>query len=385
MRGLEPWATKVPRRAATFAFASALLASPLTACPPPDACREPPSKLAPAPTSLRIWVNAFIPAETTNARTLVSGPCRGMVVIRGPIPGVSDCFLTDDRSWSTSLTASSRMQSVATIDLAGSQPKLEHVYRSTQSVELDCESEHVEKKARATPELWQVAEFEVAGSSEDFRARVRAAARDPLFKFTPDRLVPTIDYHGTFSVSMTRRTITFDGFVDAYPAFEAYAQCRNGPITALFRIAHERGETPFSLFGDADRRVNATVGIDCGDEDTAATITINGVKCFLNSTDPFDVHYVAVASGEATGPVGAILLPEFVVSGPVIVAYSELEADWTGPGSRIASRSRAPRDKVRTTWSLSAPLRTNEAPFQVEARVFVQGGASPTTRGTYRC
>lgn len=47
---------------------------------------------------------------------------------------------------------------------------------------------------------------------------IRAASRNPIVTDSPD-----IDYQGKFIIDLAARTITYDGYIDEFPALEGYA------------------------------------------------------------------------------------------------------------------------------------------------------------------
>jgi len=62
--------------------------------------------------------------------------------------------------------------------------------------------------------------------------------------------VSPIDYRGTIIFSPDDRRIEFDGFVDVFPAFEAYCRINDGPAAKLFNIAPDPGISAVNLFNN---------------------------------------------------------------------------------------------------------------------------------------
>jgi len=55
--------------------------------------------------SVKFWVNAFIPKNIKNlTKTVLKGKHAKKTMIEGPIPLVSDCYLTDQRTFSYAMT-----------------------------------------------------------------------------------------------------------------------------------------------------------------------------------------------------------------------------------------------------------------------------------------
>ena len=61
-----------------------------------------------------------------------------------------------------------------------------------------------------------------------------------------------IDYRGTITINVSARTVKFDGFLDAFPAFEMYATANDGAGVAMFQTPPPPGNTPWNLPGDAN-------------------------------------------------------------------------------------------------------------------------------------
>ena len=70
----------------------------------------------------------------------------------------------------------------------------------------------------------------------------------PLLQASPD-----IDLNGWFSVDPFNATVSFNGLVDGFPWYEAYASGNNGTPVTLFTLEPPPGNTPMNLIGDANR------------------------------------------------------------------------------------------------------------------------------------
>src|SRR4051812_27133264 len=90
---------------------------------------------------LTIWISCFIPKEIAGYTRPLPGDAT-KTMIPGPTP-ISDCFLTDQRSFSNSPTASSRMRSAVIID-ASSWGASSTNHHCDNTVEVDCEDGSVE-------------------------------------------------------------------------------------------------------------------------------------------------------------------------------------------------------------------------------------------------
>jgi hypothetical protein len=90
---------------------------------------------------------------------------------------------------------------------------------------------------------------------------IKCAAGMP---YLPNSLTPDIDYTGRVTIDPVKRSLTFDGKIDAYPAFEAYASFGlhdgNPPVTVtMFQLRPPAQNTPLNLIGSANTSVRRMV------------------------------------------------------------------------------------------------------------------------------
>ena len=62
-------------------------------------------------------------------------------------------------------------------------------------------------------------------------------ASDPLVPLIPAKWVPDVHFSGTFTYSLTNKTLAFKGDVAAFPSFEAYASLNGGAFKPLFKVS----------------------------------------------------------------------------------------------------------------------------------------------------
>lgn len=219
---------------------------PLPWNPPPDIA------------SVKLWINAFIPGDLPGiTQILPAGAHAGSSVIPGPLLGaqpfgVSDCFMTDQRSFDANVHASSRMHSECEVDvrsnliLAVFGPSIALEWHNCDfTIEVDCEDGDEECRDQGETGRMAFSNLRIT-SSTSFAVDYVGAANNPCYAGSPD-----IDCNGTFSVELSERTVLFNGHIDAFPAFEAYATANGGAGTALFCTPPAPGNTPANLFGDA--------------------------------------------------------------------------------------------------------------------------------------
>ncbi len=187
-----------------------------------------------------VWINAFIPKHIRGLTHTVPNSSR--TVIAGP--PLFDCFFTDNRSYSQSLNASYRIQAGAT-DLNILMEETRSFRRVGRTKRVDCESGRVIRSARAS----------TSGIRVEFRrpldhqliCYVTAGVSNPLVPGSPD-----IDIKTAFSLNVATGRVSISGWVDDFPAFEAYVS-HNGNTKMLRRLGPKRGASPYSLFGPASR------------------------------------------------------------------------------------------------------------------------------------
>ncbi|ACF13430.1 hypothetical protein Ctha_0965 [Chloroherpeton thalassium ATCC 35110] len=132
---------------------------------------------------IAIWINAFIPAQTTNARVVPAGAYKGQVSILGPFPW-SGCFLSDNRDFSSDLDASVRMQSLVLVDFQHNPPAWKEFHRTGITVELLCYEGQVTCLRRAPNTQMQFAE--IKAEKNFLSLRLRATAKNPCVEGAPD-------------------------------------------------------------------------------------------------------------------------------------------------------------------------------------------------------
>lgn len=202
-------------------------------------------------SKIRIWIKAFIPGEIPGStRKVPAGKHAGKTMIPGPSSWLNDCFLTDNRGFSSDELAEARMTSLVELDLSKAAPKITAFdHRCDSTTEVDCEDGDVECSKEGDPSEMHFTNLRVEQGI--VKLDVRAEANNPCFTPSPD-----IDYWGTISIDRSNPAaakVSFDGAIDAFPNFEMYA---NG--LPLFRRPHPTGNTPGDLFGGAVRKAKGS-------------------------------------------------------------------------------------------------------------------------------
>jgi hypothetical protein len=244
---------------------------------------------------LTVWINAFIPEVVLGyTRRLTCGRHAGKTAVPLPRPARAHPFnliknldagyLTDQRTFSDSVTASCRMQSLVEFAV-GSRVTIsrqQHTSSGTTEVDLDtgahlgygvadmggCSFSPL--KVRESPRGVRRGQNEYRvpfGGSATVNYPTSAPPPDPTYEtylvgLAGDPLVwaaADIDYVGMFGVTVDPRNprrcnVEFTGSIDEFPAFECYARY-NGVTKTLFTSNPPKGNTVVDLLGGANRPV----------------------------------------------------------------------------------------------------------------------------------
>jgi hypothetical protein len=211
--------------------------------------------------SITFWINAFIPRDISGyTRSVPAGIHLGKTMIPGPNP-MSDCYLTDQRSWDSSPSAKSRMHSEFTIDFGGATSSFKQSHRCDTTTELDCGDGDVEATATGSTSRMNFVKQPSLGSTIEID--MTCAASNPCAPTS--RLFGDIDYQGRITVDAAARSLTIDALIDAFPAFEAYSSINGGAAFALFREPPPPGNTVMNLPSAANRPVKFKIEDRNGD------------------------------------------------------------------------------------------------------------------------
>jgi hypothetical protein len=199
--------------------------------------------------TMKVWLNAFIPREVgTLTQKVPEGPFAGKTMIPGPIPGISDCFLTDNRDFDPSINASSRMHSEIKIDVTSDKPReVFQWHKCYPTHEIDCEDG--DKECTREGDTSRMKFSNPRGSVASLiQVDLVAASSNPCFSGSPD-----IDYLGNIIIDTPSRKVELSGRIDEFPAFEMYATANDGAGVKMFRTPPLPGKTPWNLVGGAKR------------------------------------------------------------------------------------------------------------------------------------
>jgi hypothetical protein len=187
--------------------------------------------------SLLFWLNTFIPGDVAGSRTVPAGPYAGFSMIEGPFSGISDCFLTDQRSFDSRVGTfqedhpSARVAAFVSIDVENATIFSQTMF-TKHTVEVDCEDGDVE--CDVFPQAQGPGFHDISRFGNRITLQVKGWAHDPCFTFTPGIFIPDVDFEGTITIDVEDNGevgVTFEGAVDVFPAFEIYVMPDGGGET----------------------------------------------------------------------------------------------------------------------------------------------------------
>ena len=124
---------------------------------------------------------------------------------------------------------------VAGIALDLTNQELRELHYCGETVEYDCEAGDIECRATASTNGMQ---FYNLRWHDEYRILVDVTgfANNPCMRGSPD-----IGYIGVFCIDLAEHTVSFDGRVHGFPAYEAYASVNGGPTMTLFNYGPRGG------------------------------------------------------------------------------------------------------------------------------------------------
>jgi len=194
----------------------------------------------------KIWFKAFIPNSGLDIVTPVPKSA-GHFMIPGPhiagIPVDNTCYNTNDRSFSTSEDADAKITIISEFDssAAGVANAKNRTPIIGQTIRFDCTTGTVLNTGTASNQ--NIAIGEPKSASGIITYTVDADAANPLVA-----LSPSIKIHGTVTLDTNSRSVSFDGALARFPAYEAYISVDNGKPVPIFTISPASDASAWSLF-----------------------------------------------------------------------------------------------------------------------------------------
>ena len=209
--------------------------------------------------TLKLWIKAFVPDNIKGG---------------GVVPGVGGhagkttqlllnrAFLTDGRGFSSDIHAPARMHSEIEIDLVRRRQVYEfhHCY---ETIEVDPKTGEEKCRKLGDTENMHFSDVEFFEDGRGCSFAVKASAKNPCIALATVKIMPNLDYEGTIRIMLTAdrkyASISFEGLVETYPAFEMYISLNNGPAQPVFQIPVEEGATAANLMGAPTRSLSQQV------------------------------------------------------------------------------------------------------------------------------
>jgi hypothetical protein len=194
---------------------------------------------------LRLIIRAFIPsAHPLNPGYIIAIP--GLVntyAIKSPIFLDSSCFMTDNRSFSDDINASSRMTTEFVLLISNTNVMVDRasgreIQRTDPTRKVNCQTGvDLVSPQRASTSHMSIGHPFLSGDLVQIYVDGRGSnpLAMPWLPTTPSIGAPDIQYGGSFIFNTTDRSLKFTGSVKSFPAYEAYAQINDGPVTTLFQ------------------------------------------------------------------------------------------------------------------------------------------------------
>lgn len=198
------------------------------------------------------WINSFIPRDIDGVSKPVPNNNEGETMIVGLTEALEDvlalggCFATDQRPFSTDQHASSRMHSETTVRIDSGDYDWTQAHHIDPTHKVDCDDGELKDERLA--DINDMNFDLVSGSSSKVVLSYVGSAGNPF-----DALAPHIDLKGTLTVDRVGKTVMFDGAVDDFPAFEAYAVLNGFGPYKVATLGPDEGATAADLLGGANR------------------------------------------------------------------------------------------------------------------------------------
>jgi hypothetical protein len=224
--------------------------------------------------SVKIWLNSFIPKTVPGVtHPVTAGPFLGSTFVFGPpVPTLTipptlkrGEFLTSNRAFDSSDTripSHFKMHSDITISFpsVGNPIVGTPVHVGGESIEIDPVTGAILRRAVGSTARMVIVQLpNLLAPKAAIKLVVKMSCAIPLIFGAS--LVADMDIIGTLTVFPSTRSVTFNGKVDEFPAYEAYASGDGGPPVRLFNVGVLPGKTPSDLIGLPTIPVSSTVTV----------------------------------------------------------------------------------------------------------------------------
>jgi hypothetical protein len=188
-------------------------------------------------SKVKFWINAFIPKDIAGYTQDAPSPYIGQTMIQYNVPlnpgNINQyCAFTDQRTFSVDFFAKHRMQSsLEIIYLGDNEIEFFTNHDIDPTHEIICETGFGGCFITGSTDemLWENPTIE----GGVFKIDINAKSNNPCS--FGNGWSPDIDYVGTLIIGFNTKSLSFAGYVDNFPAFEAYAEIDGDTIHTVFQ------------------------------------------------------------------------------------------------------------------------------------------------------
>lgn len=206
--------------------------------------------------TIKLWLKAFVPGSYDQAITV---PGTGEHAGKTMHMLLNRAFLTDQRGFSSDIHAVARMHSEIEIDLVRGKQVYEfhHCY---EMIEVDVRTGEEKCRKLGDTENMHFSDVEFHEDRSGCSFALKASSKNPCISIATVKIMPNLDYEGTIRITLTQERkgadVSFEGLVEAYPAFEMYAAVNGGAPQTIFQLPIAEGASAADLIGAPNRRIS---------------------------------------------------------------------------------------------------------------------------------
>jgi hypothetical protein len=215
--------------------------------------------------TVRLWFKVFIPADIDGAELVPAGQHKGKTMLHSPNP-VALWFLTDGRDFDSNPQAQARMHSEIVLDVKRFQV-LQESHHCGATIQVNPETGEEECRETADTDEMHFEDFNLLPEMRIMRMRLRGSSKNACLKLASIKVSPNVDYEGEINLRLHENkrelTLSFQGQIETYPAFEMYMTINDGAAIPIFQLPVEPEASPLSLIGPPKRPVKVSVTVGC--------------------------------------------------------------------------------------------------------------------------
>lgn len=211
--------------------------------------------------TMKLWLKAFVPGSYDHA---IAVPGTGEHAGKTMLMLLNRAFLTDQRSFSNDIHAIARMHSEIEIDLVRGKQVYEfhHCY---ETIEVDVKTGEEKCRKLGDTENMHFSDVEIHDDKLGCSFALKASSKNPCISIATVKIMPNLDYEGTIRITCAEdrksAAVSFEGLVEAYPAYEMYAAVNGGEPQTIFQVPIAEGASRADILGAPTRIVSAQVQV----------------------------------------------------------------------------------------------------------------------------